>query len=167
MLSVLVTLAVFAFLLFWLGASYRRILRLRVLVSRAWKTLDEHVKRRIEIVGQALEVARNAGIQGVELDRLAHVHAQAIPYRGPAEAGRMNTQLDQALSGLLSLMGQHPGVAGALRAISEDLNAVSRSVGSARDSYNERAIGYNRAIGAVPGNLIAGLGGFHRAELFT
>jgi LemA protein len=167
MLSVLVTLALFAFLLFLLGASYRRILRLRVLVSRAWKTLDEHVKRRIEIVGQALEVARNAGIQGVELDRLAHVQAQAIPYRGPAEAGRMNAQLDQALSGLLSLMGQHPGVAGVLRAISEDLNAVSRSVVIARDSYNERAINYNRAIGAVPGNLIAGVAGFHRAELFA
>ncbi len=166
MLSVLVTLAVFAFLLFWLGASYRRILRLRVLVSHAWKTLDAQLKRRIEIVGQALELARNAGIQGVELDRLAHVHAQAIPYRGPAEAGRRNAQLDQALNALLSLMGQHPGVAGALRAIAEDLNAVSRSVVSAKDSYDERAVSYNRAIGAVPGNVIAGLAGFHRAEPF-
>jgi LemA protein len=167
MLSVLVTLAVFAFLLFWLGVSYRRILRLRVLVSRAWKTLDEHVKRRIEIVGQTLEVARNAGIQGAEVDRLAHAHAQSVPYRGPSDAGRRNAQLDQALNGLLSLMGQHPGLGGALRAISEDLNAISRSVAGARDSYNDRAIGYNRAIGAVPGNLIAGLGGFHRAELFA
>jgi LemA protein len=167
MLSVLVTLAVVAFLLFWLGVSYRRLLRMRVFVSHAWKPLDEHVKRRVEIVGQALEVARNAGIQGVELDRLAHVHAQAIPYRGPAEAGRRNVQLDQALNGLISLMGQHSGVADALRAISEDLNAVSRSVVSARDSYNERAMSYNRAIGAVPGNLIAGLAGFHRAEVFA
>jgi LemA protein len=167
MLSVLLTVAVIAFLLFWLGASYRRILRLRVQVSHAWKTLDEQVKRRIEIIGKTLDVARNAAIQGAELDRLVHLHAESIPYRGPADAGRRSAQLDQALNALLSLMGQNPGVGGALRAISEDLNAVSQAVVKERDIYNQRATSYNRAIGAVPGNLIAGMAGFHRAELFA
>ena len=167
MLSVLLTVAVIAFLLFWLGASYRRIVRLRMHVSHAWKTLDDQVKRRIETIGKTLDMARSAGIQAVELDRLVHLHAEAIPYRGPADASRRNAQLDQALNGLLSLMGQNPGVGGALRAISEDLNAVSRAVVKESEIYNERAARYNRAIGAVPGNLIAGMAGFHRAELFS
>jgi LemA protein len=167
MLSVLFTVAVIAGLLFWLGVSYRRILRLRGQVSHAWKRLDEHVKRRIEIVGKTLDVARSAGIQGVELDRLVHLHAQSLPYRGPSDAGKRNAQIDHALNDLLSLMGQHPGVGGALRAISEDLNTVSQAVGSARDAYNDRAATYNRAISAVPGNVIAGMTGFHRAERFA
>jgi LemA protein len=167
MLSVLFTVAVIAFLLFWLGASYRRILRLRGQVSDAWKGLDTQVKRRIDAIGKTLDVARSSGIQSVEFDRLVHVHAEAIPYRGPADAGRTNAKLDQALSGLLSFMGQNPGVGGALRAISEDLNAVSRAVGRERQIYNERAASYNRAIGTVPGNLMARMAGFHRAEPFA
>jgi LemA protein len=167
MLSVLVTVAVIAFFLFWVGASYRRIVRLRVAVSHAWQALDEQVRRRIDVIGQILEVARSAGIQGAELDRLAHLHTDPIRYRGPSDAGRRNAQLDHALNGLLSLIGQHPGAGGALRAISEDLNAVSGAVVSARDIYNARAIAYNRAIATVPGNLIAGVAGFHRAERFA
>lgn len=166
MISVLFTIAVIAFLLFGLGASYRRIVRLRGQVSHAWKRLDELIKKRIEIIGKTLELATNAGIQGAELDRLAHAHARAAPYRGPAEAGRRNAELDNALNQLLSLMGQHSGVGGALRAISEDLNAVSAALLGAGNSYNDRAATYNRAMGAAPGNLISGLAGFHRAERF-
>ena len=166
MLSVLFTVLVIGFLLFWLGATYRRILRLRIRVSHAWKRLDELVKQRIEMIGKTLEVARSAGIEGAELDRLAHAHARSTPYRGPADAGRKNAELDQALSQLPSLMGQHSGLGGALRAMSEDLNAVTSSVVSARESYNDRAVSYNRAIGVVPGSLVAGTAGFHRAEVF-
>jgi LemA protein len=167
MTSVLFTVAVLAAVLFWFGVIYRRTLRLRLLVSHAWKRLDELVKRRIEVVGQTLEVARSAGIQGVELDRLIHAHGQATPYRGPSDAAARTAHLDHALNGLLSLMGQHTGAGGALRAISENLDAVTRAVSEARDAYNDRAISYNRTIGALPGNLIAGMAGFHRAELFA
>jgi LemA protein len=167
MISVLFTVAVLAVVLFWFGVIYRRTLRLRLLVSHAWKKLDELVKRRIEVVGQTLDVARNAGIEGVELDRLIDAHSEATPYRGPSDAAGKTAHLDHALNGLLSLMGQHPGAGGSLRAISEDLNAITQAVSDARDAYNDRAIRYNRTIRAVPGNLVAGMAGFHRAELFT
>jgi LemA protein len=167
MLSVLSTVAVLALLGFWLGASYRRLVRLRAQVTAAWKRLDDQVKRRIEIVGQTLDLARNAGIEGADLDRLARLHGESIPYRGPADAGRRNAQIDQALTAILSLMGQHGGAAGASRAISEDLQAVTGAVAAARDAYNGRAASYNRAIAAVPGNWIAGVAGFHRAERFA
>ena len=167
MLSVLLTVAVLALLLFWCGASYRRIVRLRAQVTLAWKRLDEQVTRRIEIVGQVVELANNAGIQGADLDRLARLHRESVPYRGPAEAGRRNAQIDQALTAIRSLMGQHAGAAGASRAISEDLSSVSRAVGAAREVYNSQAASYNRAIAALPGNLIAGIAGFHRAEPFA
>src|SRR5262245_31220215 len=167
MLSVLLTVAVLALLLFWLGVSYRRIVRLRVQVTLGWKRLDGVVKRRIEIVGRTLDLARNAGIEGADLDRLARLQAESVPYRGPSDAGRTNAQIDQVLNAMLSLMGQHAGAAAASRAISEDLNTVSRAVAAARDVYNGQATSYNRAIAAVPGNLIAGMAGFHRAELFA
>jgi hypothetical protein len=151
MTSVLFTAAVLAVVLFWLGASYRRIVRLRLLVTHAWKRLDELVKRRLEVVGRAIEIARDAGIQGVELDRLIHAHVESTPYRGPSDAAGRTAHLDQALNALLSLMGQHSGAGAALRVISEDLNAVTQAVSASRDAYNDRALAYNRAIGSVPG----------------
>ncbi|MGH9202165.1 MAG: LemA family protein [Vicinamibacterales bacterium] len=166
MISVLFTVALSALLVFWLGASYRRILRLRILVSHAWKRLDEHVKRRIEIIGKTLELARNAGIEGAELDRVARAHARSTPYRGPSEAGQRYAELDHALNELISFMGQHPGAGGALRAIAEDVSPVTHAVVQARDTYNGHAANYNRAIGVLPGNLIAGMTSFHRAEVF-
>jgi LemA protein len=167
MTSVLFTVAVLALVLFWFGASYRRIVRLRLLVTHAWKRLDELVKRRLEVVGRTLEVARSAGLQGVELDRLIHALGESTPYRGPSDAAGKTARLDQALNALLSLMGQHAEAGGALRAISEDLNAVTQAVSASRDTYNDRALAYNRAMASVPGNLIAGMAGFHRAELFA
>ncbi len=166
MISVLFTVAVLAIVLFWFGISYRRTLRLRLLVRHAWQRLDDVVKRRLEVVGTTLDVARNAGIEGAELDRVIHAHAESTPYRGPSDAAARTAQLDHALNDLISLMGQHPGAGGALRAISEDLNTVTQAVSDARDTYNDRALSYNRSIVALPGNLIAGMAGFHRAELF-
>ena len=166
MLSVLVTAAVLAFFLFWMGASYRRIVRLRVWVTREWKQLDEQVKRRLEMVGQTLDLARNTGLEGAEIDRLVHAHARSTPHRGPADAGHKSAELDRALTDLISLMGQHAATSGALRAIVEDLNQVNQTRVSAATAYNDRAATYNRAIQVVPGNVIAGLGGFHRAEPF-
>jgi LemA protein len=166
MISVLFTAAVIALLVFWLGVSYRRILGLRILVAHAWKRLDEHVKQRIEIVGKTVEVARNAGIQGAELDRVERALARSTPYRGPADAGRRNAELDQALNELISFIGQNPGAGGVLRAITEDVGAITKTVVEAAETYNARATTYNRAIAVLPGNLIAGVGGFHRAETF-
>jgi hypothetical protein len=53
-----------------------------------------------------------------------------------------------------------------LRAIGDELNSVATAVTTARETYNQRAATYNRAIGVLPGNLIAGMAGFHRAENF-
>lgn len=165
-MSVLFTVLVLAVLLFLLGVSYRRILGLRVLVGNAWKKLDEQLKRRRDVVAKNLAVARASGIDGATLDRVAAALTRASAYRGPGDAGRKNVALDAAIGELVSLIGQQDSTNDTRGAMRAELIAATRAVSGNRRSYNTVAGTYNGAIGVVPGNLIAGIGGFRRAELF-
>lgn len=51
-------------------------------------------------------------------------------------------------------------------ALQEELTSTENKVAFARQAYNDAVMAYNTAIEQIPGNIIAGFGGFQRASLF-
>jgi hypothetical protein len=49
----------------------------------------------------------------------------------------------------------------------DDLSAADHAVEQARLRYNLMATKYNEAITSIPGNIVAGLAGFKRADFLT
>lgn len=49
----------------------------------------------------------------------------------------------------------------------DEMSSIENEIGYARQSYNEIATDYNKAIRKFPGNVFAGMFGFEKSELFT
>ncbi len=168
-MNVVVTIAVAAVVVLWGIAVYNRLIGFRKRVTRAWAALDEQSRRRHDLVINLVNIVKGAA--AFDADALAAVIAarsHASDARGPAAAGRKEAELSAALGRLLALVDCHSSLAAhqQARALCEGIAAADRAVDAARASYNATAAAYNAAIQAVPGNLVAAVAGFHKAEAF-
>jgi LemA protein len=168
-MSVLVTFGVAVVAALWGIAVYNRLIGLRKRVTRAWTALDEQSRRRHDLVVNLVNIVKGAA--AFEADALAAVIAarsHASDAMGPADAGRKEGELTAALGRLLTLIEGHPSLAHhqQVRALLEGIAAADRPIVAAREAYNTTAAAYNAAIQALPGNLVAAVAGFHKAEAF-
>ena len=165
-MSVLVTVLVAAVAAFLLAISYRRVLRLRTQVTHDWKTLDAALRVWRQSVAKIVRAAEDAAIDSSAISKVMDADRAAAQHKGPADTARVITAMDAALTELLALIDQRTDVASSFVETRGALKAHEDLVQRAVAPYNTTAAAYNASISAIPGNLVASLGGFHRAELF-
>jgi LemA protein len=51
-------------------------------------------------------------------------------------------------------------------ALQEELSSTENRIGFARQAYNDMVMRYNTLTETIPTNLVAGIGGFQKAEFF-
>ena len=81
---------------------------------------------------------------------------------------KANNELTSALSRLLLVVERYPDIKSNQNflALQDELAGTENRIAVERRRYNERVRDYNKATRMFPGNLIASLFGFERAELF-
>src|SRR3979490_262146 len=102
-------LIVVALLVFWAVASYNRLIGLRNQVLNGWRQIDVQLKRRHDLIPNlvntvrgAMEFERDTLTQGME------ARARAVSATGPADAGRKEAELSQALGRLFAVAENYP-----------------------------------------------------------
>jgi LemA protein len=165
-MSVAATIVVLLVAALWGLAIYKRLVRLRTAVRKAWSRLETQRTRRLESITLiASAVTPAATVERQTIDAVAAAAQQAAASRGPADAAARDESLTAALTRLLSALENAPADP-RLQDLRRDLAAVDSAVAEARTSYNDAAASYNRAIAAAPDSLVAGLAGFAKAERF-
>jgi len=169
-MSVLIVILVAAgLLLVWAIAVYNRLVGLKNQAENGWKQIDVQLKRRHDLVPNLVETVR--GAMEFERDTLTAVmeaRSRAVAAAGPAEAGRREGELTQALGRLFAVAENYPQLTANqnVRMLQEELTATENKVGFARQFYNDIATKYNIARETFPSNIVASSFGFTRAELF-
>ncbi|MDQ3071202.1 MAG: LemA family protein [Acidobacteriota bacterium] len=169
MIGLVVLLAVAALVLFWAIAAYNRLIGLRNQTENGWKQIDVQLKRRHDLVPNLVETVR--GAMEFERDTLTAVmeaRSRAVSASGPAQAGKAEGELTQALGRLFAVAENYPQLTANqnVKMLQEELVATENKVGFARQFYNDIATKFNIARETFPSNLIAGAFNFVRAELF-
>jgi len=169
MTALIVILVIAGVLLFWAIAVYNRLVGLRNQVENGWRQIDIQLKRRHDLIPNLVETVR--GYMEFERDTLTQVveaRARAVAATGPAEAGKREGELTQALGRLFALAENYPQLKANenVRMLQEELSATENKVGFARQFYNDIATKFNIARETFPSNIIAGAFNFSRAELF-
>jgi LemA protein len=150
MTGLLIGLGLVGLVVIWVIAIYNRLVGLRNQKENGWRQIDVQLKRRHDLIPNLVNTVR--GAMEFERDTLTAVmdaRARAMAAGGPADAGRKEGELTQALGRLF-----------------EELASTENKIGFARQFYNDIATKYNIARETFPSNLIAGPFGFTRAELF-
>lgn len=181
-MSVLFTIGVLALIGLAGAVVHGRLLRLRAQVKHRWQQVDAQRKRRHALVPPFVSAVRAAGaFDDAALVALEECCARAADARGPVRAGRAESELSVAVARVVAGIDAPPARDGqsggdppaddlrgdrraALAAHGAEVAAAADDIARACAPYNATAAQYNAAIDAAPGNLVAIMVGFRRAD---
>jgi LemA protein len=153
----------------WAIAMYNRLIGLRNQVLNGWRQIDVQLKRRHDLIPNLVNTVR--GAMEFERDTLTQVmeaRARAVSATGPADAGRKEGELSQALGRLFAVAENYPNLKANenVKMLQEELTATENKVGFARQFYNDISTRFNTSQQTFPSNIFASMLGFKPAELF-
>ncbi|MGH3736728.1 MAG: LemA family protein [Micromonosporaceae bacterium] len=157
----------------WLIVSYNRFVRQLNGVHTAWRQVDVELQRRHDLIPNLVETVRGAAAhERATLQRLVEARNGAIRARAAHAGAQTQSQHEQQLAGALTgLFGLAEGYP-QLRAnrsflqLQHQLAETEDRLAAGRRFYNGNVREYNTRIEAFPSNLVAKMGGFHRAHFF-
>lgn len=162
-------LVVVAGVALWVVGQYNKLVTLRNQVQNGWKQIDVQLKRRHDLIPNLVSAVK--GIMEFEQDTLQKVitaRNAAVGATGVADAAAKENALTGALSRLFALAESYPTLKSNenVRQLQEELSSTENKISFARQFYNDIATKFNISQEVFPGNIIAGIFGFHRSELF-
>jgi LemA protein len=153
----------------WVVGTRNRMVGLDEEVKTQWAQVENQFQRRLDLIPNYVETVKGFAKQerdvfiGVTEARAKVGGAVTIPDKIQA-----NNQLTGALSRLLLVVERYPEIKSNANfmALQDELGGTENRIAQERRRYNERVRDYNKAIRMFPANMIAGLFGFERADLF-
>jgi LemA protein len=169
MTFLVVLLIVVAVLALWVVGQYNKLVTLRNQVQNGWRQIDVQLKRRHDLIPNLVNSVK--GIMEFEQETLQKVIAArnaAVGASGVADAAAKENALTGALTRLFALAESYPALKSNenVRQLQEELSSTENKISFARQFYNDIATKFNISQEVFPGNVIAGIFGFTRSELF-
>ncbi|MFC4107571.1 LemA family protein [Micromonospora zhanjiangensis] len=155
----------------WAVATYNRLVRLRTQVRASWAQVDVQLKRRHSLIPNLVETVRGyaAHERGtLEAVTAARSAAAGSAGRDPGQRAGAEAALGQALGRLFALAEAYPRLRANenFLALQSELSATEDKIAYARQFYNSAVQSLDVAVGSIPTNIVAGLGGFHAEPYF-
>ena len=153
----------------WVVGTRNRMVGLDEEVKTQWAQVENQFQRRLDLIPNLVETVKGFAQQekdvfiGVTEARAKAGGAVTIPDKIQA-----NNHLTSALSRLMVVVERYPDIKSNanFQALQDELGGTENRIAQERRRYNERVLAYNKAIRMFPANMIAGLFGFERADLF-
>ena len=145
------------------------IIGLRNRCDEAWSGIDVQLKRRHDLVPNLVESVKGYATHEREtFEKVTQARAAAMQASGPAEAGKAESQLSQALGGLRVVAEQYPELRATenFQQLQRQLSELEDEIQASRRIYNSNVQQYNTRIQQFPGSLIANQGGFTAKPFF-
>jgi LemA protein len=169
MLILLIILAAIILLVGAIIVIYNGLVRLRNRVDNSWKQIDVQLKRRHDLIPNLVEVVKDyMSYEQEVLQNVTKARSQAMQASGPAEAGRAENMLTEALKSLFAVTENYPELKANqnVSQLQEELTSTENKIAFARQLYNDTVMNYNNKIQTVPSNVVAGAFGFGEREYF-
>lgn len=153
----------------WVVGIYNGLVRLRNAVKNAWSQIDVQLKRRHDLIPNLVETAKGYMQHEREtLENITKARNLAQNASGPAEAGKAEQGLSQALSNFFVVVENYPDLKANQNFLSlqEELTSTENKIGFARQAYNDSVMVFNNKTEMFPSNIIAGMFNFKQEEFF-
>ena len=162
-----------ALLLFFLLATFNRLVAMRNGVRNGWSDIDVQLTRRHDLVPNLVETVRGyMGHERETLEAVTQARSQAVSMtRGADIATRAVAEmaLGGAVSNLFGVVERYPTLKASQNflILQEQLTSTENRIAFARQHYNELVRQYNTALAEFPRNLVAGAFGFSPSQMFA
>ena len=164
-----IAIVVGVLLVFFLIATYNRLVRLRNRVEAAWSQIDVQLKRRHDLIPNLVETVKGyAAHERETLEAVIQARQQAVAAQGVEKQAQAENILTGALRQLFAVSEAYPELKANenFLALQEELTGTESRIAFSRQFYNEQVLAYDNAIETFPSNTVAGLFNFEPKAYF-
>jgi LemA protein len=148
---------------------YNSLIQLRNRVKNAWSQIDVQLKRRYDLIPNLVETAKGYMQHEREtLENITKARSQAMGTQSPADKGRAEGALSDAISKFFLVVENYPDLKANQNflQIQEELTSTENKIAFSRQAYNDQVLFFNNKIQMFPSNIIAQMFNFKEEEFF-
>ena len=153
----------------YLWATYNSLVSLGTRVDEAWSGIGVQLRRRADLVPNLIESVKGyAAHERVVLENVTNARAESLGATTPAEAGRAESHMQQALKGLFAVAEGYPALQASQNylQLQGELVDTEDKIQASRRFYNGGVRELNIKMKQFPNNLFAKSLGFTEREFF-
>lgn len=165
----IIIIAIIVFLVICYIAAYNSFIKLRTQCEEAFSTMDVYLKKRFDLIPNLVSTVK--GYAKHEAETLEKVIAarNAGTRTSINEKIQDETQISSALRQVFALGESYPELKANTNFINlqEQLGQIENDIANSRKYYNAVVKKYNTKCQTIPANIVAGISGFKKMEMFT
>lgn len=168
-MTLIVVLAIIAFLVFFVVSMYNSLIRLRNQVKNAWSQIDVQLKRRHDLIPNLLEAVKGYMVHEREtLQNITNARTQAMSATTVEDKSKAELKLTDAMTKFNLVVENYPDLKANQNFLSlqEELSSTENKISFSRQNYNDQVLYYNNKIEMFPSNILAGMFNFAKESFF-
>lgn len=150
-------------------ANYNRLVKLRTKVDESFSTMDVYLVKRWELLPKLVDsVKAYMAHEKGTLEEVTRLRAQDYGSLSEDQKLKTNALISRHLDGIVAVAEGYPELKSSenFLQLSRDLFQVEDEIAQSRKYYNGCVRMYNTKIETFPGNIFAGMFGFHTRPMF-
>lgn len=140
-------------------------------VKEAWSGIDVQLKRRHDLIGNLIDVAKGyASYEKNLLEKITKERADALATdpKDLEKLSNLESSLESDYKSLFAVAEAYPDLKAntVYLQLQKDLVETEDQIASSRRIYNSNVTAYNTLIAVFPQNIVAKLGNFKESQFF-
>lgn len=174
--TLLVILGIIVILFFWGCGSYNSMVKSDQNVKTKWSDVETNYQRRTNLYNSVIKVIEgSANFEKSTLTEVVAARSKATQVSVNVNDPKSLEQFQNAQTGLQGAFGRLLAIAenypnlkttGAFSDFQTQIEGTENRINVARQDYNSAVQEYNVRVKSFPGNIFAGIYGFHEAAFF-
>lgn len=168
-MQTIIIIAVIALIVLWIISIYNNMVRLRNNRENAFSNIDVQLKQRYDLVPQLVSTVKGYATHEKELlERITEARSACLSANSINDKISANNMLSNALNGLKVSVEAYPDLKANqnFMQLQTELSDIENKLAAARRFFNSATRELNNAVQTFPGNLLAGMFGFHKEPMF-
>ena len=150
---------------------YNGLVKMKVQVEEAWSSITVQLKRRADLLPNLIETVKGYAAHEKQVFQEvteARAHTLSASSSGPAEAGKAEGEMQQALKSLFAVSEAYPQLQANSNflQLQAEITDTEDKIMASRRFYNGSVRDYNTKVRQFPSNIFANMFNFKIAEFF-
>lgn len=168
-MQTIIIIAVIALIVLWIISIYNNMIRLKNNRENAFSNIDVQLKQRYDLVPQLVSTVKGYATHEKELlERITEARSACLSANSINDKISANNMLSNALNGLKVSVEAYPDLKANqnFMQLQTELSDIENKLAAARRFFNSSTRELNNAVQTFPGNILAGMFGFHKEPMF-
>ena len=164
-----VIVAIVLVILFYVLTTYNGLVGSKNIVDEAFSTMDVYLKKRWDLIPNLVETVKGyAKHESETLEKVVALRNGAYNNMSVDEKMEVNKQLSSGISKLIAVAESYPDLKANknFTDLSKELSKIEEDIANSRKYYNGTVRNFNNKVMMFPGNIVANMFGFKKANMF-